>query len=228
MQETEQKPKKPKFSDLRKIPGITHRALFRPEESNELSNFFRAAGHSEDLISKVKQGIAAFRKARRDDKAYHRIDQYLVAGAGAIDLVLLAAILAIGKLDSLLNVALLLLIISLILAAGSLFFSFVKQGYGIAHYGTIHRNVASFSLYTGIASMTLLIWRISPVDGIVFLFLTIVMFFACITFFLLAAIVNNVEPSEQFYCGNWQQYHDLYPEVKIDVPELENGIEREE
>ena len=193
MQETKQKPQKPKFSTVIKIPGITQRALFKPEPSAELDTFLKNAGTPEPLRLSLEQIITAMRKSRQDDEAYHRVDRYLVGGVGAIDLLLLPTILSIGKFDASLNVAFFFLVVSLPLVGSSLFFSFLKQGYGITSYGKIHRKLTEFSLYTGIGAMTALIWHASLLDGIVFLCLTIVMYNICVCYFAIVAISKHIE-----------------------------------
>ncbi len=101
---------------------------------------------------------------------------YLVGGMGAVDLILLQVLLSVGPSDTLLSVALFLLVLSLPLTAMSLFFSFLKQKYNIATYGKVHSFLTSSALATGIGSLDGAIWHISPVDGIVFLCLAAVMY----------------------------------------------------
>ena len=101
---------------------------------------------------------------------------YLVGGIGAVDLILLPVLLSVGTSDTLLSVALFLLVLSLPLTAMSLFFSFLKQKYNIATYGKVHSFLTSSALATGIGSLDGAIWHISPVDGIVFLCLAAVMY----------------------------------------------------
>ncbi len=193
MPEAEQKPQKPKFSTYIKIPGVARRALFKPGSSAELDTFLQGAGTPEPLRLGVGEIIAAMRKSRRDDEAYHRVDRYLVGGVGAIDLILLSVILSMGTPDAPLSIALFFLIFSLILAGGSLFFSFLKQGYGITTYGKIHRKLSSFALYTGISAMTAQIWHVSPLGGIVFFCLAVAMFVICVGFFIIVATGKHIE-----------------------------------
>jgi hypothetical protein len=98
-----------------------------------------------------------------------------------------------GTPDAPLRIALFCLIFSLILAGGSLFFSFLKQGYGITTYGKIHRKLSSFALYTGIGAMTALIWHVSPLGGIVFFCLAVAMFVICVGFFIIVATGKHRE-----------------------------------
>ena len=101
---------------------------------------------------------------------------YLVGGIGVVDLILLQVLLSVGTSDTLLLVAFFLLVLSLPLTAMSLFFSFLKQKYNIATYGKVHSFLTSSALATGIGSLDGAIWHISPVDGIVFLCLAVVMY----------------------------------------------------
>ena len=101
---------------------------------------------------------------------------YLVGGMGAVDLILLQVLLSVGPSDTLLSVALFLLVLSLPLTAMSLFFSFLKQQYNIATYGKVHSFLISSALATGIGALDGAIWHISFVDGIVFLVLAAVMY----------------------------------------------------
>lgn len=104
------------------------------------------------------------------------VSLYLVGGMGAVDLILLQVLLSVGTSDTLLSVALFLLVLSLPLTAMSLFFSFLKQKYNIATYGKVHRFLISSALATGIGSLDGAIWHISPTGGIVFLFVAAVMY----------------------------------------------------
>ena len=181
--EPEQKPPKPKLSVIRNILRLTWRGRSHDEAVEQLLKLVKNVGVPEEHMPSVRELLKGFftawRGARRDDEAFHRIDRYLVGGIGAIDLILLTVVIPMGTPDLSLIVALLALIILFPLAAGSLFFSFLKQGYGIKTYGRIHSNLSGLSLLTGTIALIALFWHISLLYGIVFLLLAVGVYILC-------------------------------------------------
>jgi hypothetical protein len=162
------------------IEKITHESKMPPQDIPVVHNTF-----------------IALRDASKDQRFYSVTDRYLVAGIGAVDLVLLPILLLSGTTDTELIIALLSLVFSLPLTAMSLFFSFVKQQFKIPTYGRIHGNLSFFSLLTGTISLTATFWHVSHVAGIVFLCLAIVMYLWAVMYLVLLHVAKRFVELQQ-------------------------------
>lgn len=140
-----------------------------------VENLARDAGIPPKDIPVVRNSFIAVRDVAQTNQSSF-VDLYLVGGIGAIDLILLPVLLTAGTSDTPLSVALHLLVLSLLLTAMSLFFSFLKQKYNITTYGRVHSSLSFFALVTGSASLDGAIWHVSRIDGIVFLCLAVAMY----------------------------------------------------
>jgi hypothetical protein len=159
-----------------------------PEALEPFLASIKDEGVPEANLSNTRNIAIAWLAAYHDRAARYRLDRYLLAGMGAVDLVLIPVIFPMGVPDRPLFFALLSLVISLALVSWSLFLSFAKQGFGITVYGTIHSGLVSLSLFSGVAALTLMIWHISSFIGVVFLILAVLAYVACtgyVTFMLI-------------------------------------------
>jgi len=179
MKETEKKRPKSKLASYIKAFGLLRRTRSHVEDVDQLTTHLKDTGASEQLIPFTKELALALTEMRRDDESLHRINRYLVGGMGGIDLLLLSVILSMGIPDLPSFIALLALVVSLPFVSTFLFVSFLKDGNGITTYGRIHSTLSAFSMYTGITATTALIWHVSPLAGIVFLCLTVLLYIFC-------------------------------------------------
>lgn len=177
-QEMEKKPLKLDPLTIRKVYFLFWRALSHPEAQEQLLQLLQSTGVSEKNTAFIIEQYFAM-KAVRDDEAWFRIDRYLVGGIGVIDLILLQIILPMSALDAPLQAALLALVVSLPLAAGALFFSFLTEKDQMTPYKRIHTWLSELSLLTGAVALTALIWHNSPLGGKVFLCLAIAIYSLC-------------------------------------------------
>jgi hypothetical protein len=166
--------------------GFLWRFRSHPETLEPFLDSLRAGRMSETNVATVRALFIAWRQAYRDTETVSRIDRYLAAGMGAVDLVLLPVVLPMGVSDRPLFLAVLSLAISLVLVAVSLFVNFVKQQVGITGYGKVHGTMASLALYSGGAALTATLWHLSRFIGILFLVLAVTAYLACSLYFVAA------------------------------------------
>lgn len=139
-------------------------------------------------VANVRSMMMALRKSYLDKTASYRLDMYLTAGMGAIDLVLLPVLLPIGVQDRLLYIAVTCLAVSLVLVAASLLVSFVKRDLHIDvyGYGKAHAVIISSALLSGTTALTATFLNVDRGIGIVFLVLVVLAYVGCIAYALLA------------------------------------------
>jgi len=121
-----------------------------------------------------------------DHSAIYRADRYLVAGIGAVDLVLLPTILPLGIMDGSLFIALLSLAVSLVLVGWSLFMSYIKDDLGIVTYGWIHSTVTFLAQLLGITAVAATLSHFSIVIAWIFLGLAILATFTSFVYWWFA------------------------------------------
>ena len=129
--------------------------------------------------------MLALREAHFDNAPTYRADRYLVAGMGAIDLVLFSVVLPMGTSDSTLFIAVLFLAISFPLAGTSLLVSFIKETLGISFYGRVHSLLILLSIVSGFVAFAALFLHTSIIAGVMFIVLTILLFLGCTAYFFL-------------------------------------------
>jgi hypothetical protein len=147
----------------------------------------------------VRTVLVAWRESPHERETAFRIDRYMAAGMGAIDLVLLPVVVPMGVPDRPLFLAEVFLVTSRVLMAISLFFSFVKQQFGLTSYGSIHSTVISLALTSGVGALTATFWRRSRSVGIYFLVLSVVAILVCTVYFGLVQYFVIVEAGRLCY-----------------------------
>jgi hypothetical protein len=161
----------------------TMRFLWRfrahPEALEPFLDSLRARGAPEVNVVALRSVFIAWRETYHGRESMYRIDRYLAAGMGAIDVVLLPVLLVLGVPDRPLFIALLSLAISLVLTGVALFITFVKRDVGIASYGKVHGTVISLGLLSGTAALTATFWHLSSLVGTLFLVLAVGAYLAC-------------------------------------------------
>jgi hypothetical protein len=166
---------------------IVFRYRKHPEELGPYLESLRAqTGAPITNMHNVRDSLLMLREAYLDNNAGYSLDQRLIVGIAALDLVLLAILVPLGVSDRALFLAFLALVISLVLVATSFIVSIVKHDLGITSYGKVHGNVVFFALATGTASLTATLWHVHPAIGLMFLVLAILAYFVCLLYILAA------------------------------------------
>ena len=159
-----------------------------------LSNALRSFGVTEEGIGFFRAFLHAWRKARRDDEAFHTVDRYLVGAMGVFDLILFQMLVSVGHSDWASSLSMVAFIVSLPCTVGSLFLSFLKKEYKITVYGRGHGTMSLLSVISTFVSSTALIYHIWPVAGLLFFFIVIFVAILCPSMrlsFLLASILRQ-------------------------------------
>lgn len=183
-----QNPSRNKSSQSRAIKRAVRFGLrFKrhPEELDALITALRdEKGVPESSTDELRKSFIAMREAWIDNDSLYPYDRFLVAGIGALDLILLPVIVPLGVSDTPLFLALLLLVISIVLVGTALFFGFVKSQAGITRYGRIHGTIIALALVTGAGAMACMLLHVSVLIGIVFIAVAVVAFIVC-SFYLM-------------------------------------------
>ncbi len=199
MQEQETKKKQPKVKLLSSLKALgkalflLYRSLYSEMAWEQYKTFLMSFGASENdpAITSFEPDITAVREVTKDVEYFHRIDNYLVGGVGIVDLTLLSIILPMGTPDTWLMIALIALIISLPLAAGSLFLTFLNKENQIATYGRLHTNLTWLSLFSGVVAVALSIFHISLAAGIIFCCLALLIGSYCFVYAIKVAVEKH-------------------------------------
>jgi len=144
-----------------------------------LNNHIRSLGATEEGIGFYKAFIGAWRKARRDDEAFHTVDRYLVGGIGIFDLVLFQVLVSVGHPDLASSLAWVVFVVSLPCTVASLLSSFLKKANGITTYGRVHSTISGFCEFLTLVSATALICHIWLAAGLVFFGVTVIVALLC-------------------------------------------------
>lgn len=173
------------------LKGYLKVALFpsrypaHPEELEPFLSWLKEeTGASDEIMSTMRNLYVSSRRVKSDNTATYRVDRYMLAGMGAVDLVLIPVLIPMGVPDRSLSVALLSLCCSLVLVATSLFVGFVKSDAGITSYGTFHSTLILLSLVSGGTAIIATVWHISVVIGALFLILTNVGLITCAVYYV--------------------------------------------
>lgn len=142
-------------------------------------------GAPETNMNNVRNALLILREEYLDTNAEYSLDQRLIVGTSALDLVLLAVLVPLGVPDRALFLAFLALVISLVFVAMSLIVSKMKHDLGIRSYGKVHGNVTFLGLVTGSSSLAATLWHVSSTIGLIFLALTVIGYSACLAYFML-------------------------------------------
>jgi len=167
------KPLKPKPSK-RELYRFYFRYFSHPETLEPFIASLQGTSIPEQNITLIKLILPTIRNSLRDP-IMHRADRYLSGSLGAIEIVLLAVVLAQTTFDRSLVISLFALVISLPLLSFALFISFVKSEFGIVSYGKFHSTTMFFALLSGNVGIVALLWHVSAASAILFLCLTCVL-----------------------------------------------------
>lgn len=177
---------RPSLPEIRDLISFLIRFRSHPEALDPFLAEFKIKHPDvpETNVSNVRGLMTAMRQTSLDYAASYRVDIYLTAGMGAVDLVLLPIVLPMGVHDWPLFIAAMSLAISLVLVATALFVSFVKRDLRIDSYGKVHGNIIFFSLVFGTTALTATFWHAASIIGIVFLVLILLAYFGCLMYWL--------------------------------------------
>lgn len=113
---------------------------------------------------------------------------FLTGGLIAISIVILQALISLGKLDMPSTVSLVALSISMPLAASFLFIRFVQSAYGINTYEWRVISILTVVSYIiGFIGITAAIWHASPLAGVVFLIVGSIAFVFSMVYYVYAS-----------------------------------------
>jgi hypothetical protein len=157
-----------------------------PEALEPYLNSLRTRGAPEANVATLRPLLILGRETVNDRAAQFRMDRYLAAGMGAVDLVLLPVVLPIGVPDHPLFLATVFLAVSLVFVAVSFFVSFIKRDVGLTGYGKVHGTVIFLAQASGVAALTGTFWHSSPFVGILFLALVVPAYLLCVSYAVLA------------------------------------------
>lgn len=170
------------FSVYRKV--LQYRT--HPEVLDPMLVEMEKTGIPEPARNVMRTSLVAMKRATDDKGAAYRLDMYLVAGMGAVDLILLQTLLPLGARDQALFFATLCLAVSLVFVSWSLFIAFVKRDQGIKAYGKIHSSVVTLALLSGLSALAATFWHASTLIGVVFSVLAAIVFILCAGYTFLA------------------------------------------
>jgi len=165
---------KPGVKDIIEIMRFLWRYRKHPEALEPFLDSFRARGVPYPNIHNVRNAMTLWRETYLDTASAYRIDNYLLTGMGAVDLILLTILVPLGVSDGRLFWAFIALVVSLVLAGAALFINFVKRDLSITTYGKIHGGVISIALISGALAMAGMLWYIDIRIATLFLSLVLI------------------------------------------------------
>ena len=178
-----------------------------------LSNALRSFGVTEEGIGFFRAFLHAWRKARRDDEAFHTVDRYLVGAMGVFDLILFQMLVSVGHSDWASSLSMVAFIVSLPCTVGSLFLSFLKKEYKITVYGRGHGTMSLLSVVSTFVSVTALICHIWLLAGLFFFFFAGIVAILCLFYATLVFIGKHFEATKPVE-GNDEQVVQVSAEIK--------------
>ena len=146
----------------------------RAEGLEKMSKDLKDAGVSEENIMLFRESMSILTEAWDNEKVLLQADSLLTGGLIAISIIILQALISLGKLDTPATVSIVALSISMPLSASFLFIRFVQRAYEINTYEwRIISILTSVSYIIGLIGITAAIWHASPLAGVVFLIVSI-------------------------------------------------------
>lgn len=178
-------PYRPTLKDVRRALRFMFRFQKHPEELEPFLAGEKSRGLPDDKVNLLRDIFVVSNEARVDPQTAWHLDQFLLTGMGAVDLILLSVVLPMGTPDRPLFVATLALAMSIVFTAVSLFVAFVKRNEQITVYGWIHSGLVFLSLLTGAGALVGVFWHASTPVGIVLAITTATAYIGCAFYFLL-------------------------------------------
>lgn len=118
-----------------------------------------------------------------------RADNLLVGGLIGINIVILQALISLGKPDTPALISLIMLSISIPTAAGFLFLRFIQQLYRITTYEwRVLKHMTTVSGISGYIGITFAIWHASWIAGVIFAITAFLVFWIVMFYFFIVGV----------------------------------------
>lgn len=128
------------------------------------------AGAKDEDIQSFKELLSIFDEHSKNKAIFVQADTFILGGLTAINIVILQALISLGKLDAPSVIALLALGISIPTAAGYLFIRFIQEKYHIETYEwRIISYIPFVAMFGGWIGITFAIWHALWLAGVIFL-----------------------------------------------------------
>ncbi len=161
----------------------------RAEGLEKMSKPWKDSGVSEENIKLLREIISIMAEAGDDKKVAVQADSLLTGGLIAISIIILQALISLGKLDTPSTVSLVALSISMPLSASFLFIKFVQSAYGIdTNEWRIISILTLVSYIIGFIGITAAIWHASPLAGVVFLIVSCIAFVFSMVYYVYVSV----------------------------------------
>jgi len=194
----------------------------RAEGLEKMVKDMKAGGVTEENIKIFQELMSIMIEIYDDEKITRQVDGIITGGLIAISLIILQALISLGKLDTPSTVSVVALSISIPLCACFLFIRFVQSAYRInIHEWNIIIGTLTFGSYViGFIGITAAIWHAYALAGIIFLIVSISAFVFSMVYYLFASVRSTYMKRKAATQDNGEQPDsDIGTEAKSDPKE---------